>query len=130
MPKNPIEYLPLEATLEHLPTIARWMFAEWGADSEGGNEPETLEWLVEISASGFETGFVAVDGINPAGVALLRVNDMDERQDLQPWLSSVIVDDPYRRQGIATELLRRIDELVRERGIPRYYLFTNSAEAM
>jgi len=59
----------------------------------------------------------------PIGMASLRLND-GIRPDLSPWLGSVYVDPPYRRNGVAASLVNEIHSIAQEVGFEVIYLLT------
>lgn len=52
-------------------------------------------------------------------------NDFHDRPDLAPNVCAVYVDEPYRGQGIAGELLRRVCEDMAGLGVDTLYLVTD-----
>jgi N-acetylglutamate synthase-like GNAT family acetyltransferase len=53
---------------------------------------------------------------------------METHMHLSPWLASVYVDLPFRRQGIGSALIQRAVEEVRSMGIIKFFLFTPDQE--
>jgi predicted N-acetyltransferase YhbS len=51
--------------------------------------------------------FVALDRDKPVGMCSLRAND-GIRDDLTPWLGSLVVDPDYQGQGIAQKLMEAV----------------------
>jgi len=58
------------------------------------------------------------------GTASLRVHDLEEREDLTPWLGGVFVGSQFRRRGIGEALCATVEEAANSRGIQTLYLFT------
>lgn len=71
--------------------------------------------------------FVAVRAGELLGSASLVECDMQTRKDLTPWLASVLVKPEHRHQGIASSLVRRVEEEARRLEVRRMYLFTPDA---
>ena len=74
--------------------------------------------------------FVALDeddGI--VGTASLIFDDL-EGDPRNPWLASVYVPPEHRKKGIASALVRKVEEAARRIGFDRLYLFTSSAPAL
>lgn len=67
--------------------------------------------------------FVALDANVPIGMCSLRAND-GIREDLEPWLGSLIVSREYQGQGIAKLLIDAVKHKAKENGFPMLYLFT------
>src|SRR5207248_7210199 len=63
------------------------------------------------------------------GTASLRVHDLEEHEDLTPWLGGVFVASPFRRRGIGAALCATVEDAARARGIQTLYLFTLDKQA-
>ena len=71
--------------------------------------------------------FVALDddgGI--VGTASLIFDDL-EGDPRNPWLASVYVPPEQRKKGIASALVRTVEDAARRLGYSRLYLFTSTA---
>jgi GNAT superfamily N-acetyltransferase len=58
------------------------------------------------------------------GSADIVQHDMTIHQELTPWLASVYVDEPHRRQGIGSQLVRHVMQQASYAGYSKLYLFT------
>jgi GNAT superfamily N-acetyltransferase len=122
-----IEYLA--DRVEFIPELANLHFQQWGY-----LKPEqTLEARIEILRTRcgrrcIPTVLVATNGDEILGSAMLLSHDLDIRKNLSPWLAGVYVKSVYRQQGIATQLINRIEEEAADLGVRRLYLYTPSAE--
>ena len=121
-----IEYL--EDRPECIAELADLHFAEWSYLNPG----ETLEGKAEYLKSncgrnGVPSFVIAVEGTVLMGSASLIAHDMDDRPDLTPWLADVYVKSKFRRQGVATALIRRIEAEAKSAGIARLFLYTPDA---
>lgn len=121
-----IEYL--EDRPEFIAELADLHFAEWSYLNPG----ETLEGKAEYLKSncgrnGVPSFVIAVEGTVLMGSASLIAHDMDDRPDLTPWLADVYVKSMFRRQGVATALIRRIEAEAKSAGIARLFLYTPDA---
>ncbi len=74
--------------------------------------------------------FAVMDGERPVGMASLVVDDMSDRRELTPWLASVYVLPEWRGRGIASRLVRRVEEEARAHGVERFYLYTPDQQAL
>lgn len=63
------------------------------------------------------------------GSAALASQGPDKMQNLCPWVDGVFVNPAYRKQGIATRLIGRIEKVASSLGVKRLYLSTANAEA-
>jgi predicted N-acetyltransferase YhbS len=67
--------------------------------------------------------FVVLDDNVPIGMCSLRKND-GIRENLEPWLGSLIVSRAYQGQGIGKLLIESIKDKAKELGFHMLYLFT------
>ena len=108
--------------------VAAWGFAEWGHLNPG----ETLEQRLiriqgKMNLDRVPVAFVALDeagGI--VGTASLIFDDL-EGDPRNPWLASVFVPSEHRKKGIASALVRTVEDTARRLGYSRLYLFTSTA---
>ncbi|OFX03733.1 MAG: hypothetical protein A3D94_00075 [Alphaproteobacteria bacterium RIFCSPHIGHO2_12_FULL_66_14] len=108
--------------------VAAWGFAEWGHLNPG----QTLAQRViriqgKMNVDRVPVAFVALDeddGI--VGTASLIFDDL-EGDPRNPWLASVYVPPEQRKKGIASALVRAVEDTARRLGYSRLYLFTSTA---
>lgn len=108
--------------------VAAWGFAEWGHLNPG----ETLAQRViriqgKMNVDRVPIAFAALDddgGI--VGTASLIFDDL-EGDPRNPWLASVYVPPEQRKKGIASALVRTVEDAARRLGYTRLYLFTSTA---
>jgi GNAT superfamily N-acetyltransferase len=123
-----IEYLKDREEL--IPELARLSLTEWFY-----LRPKvTLESQIEIlhGNCGYRqipTILVATCGDEILGSVALVAHSLDTRTDLSPWMDGVYVRPDYRKQGIASRLIRRMEEEAEAMRIRRLYLSTANAEA-
>ncbi len=110
---------------EFIPQLAEWLFAQWGGMlSEKGIEPRVRKLQGHLSEDKLAIAWVAHENGEPLGTAALRAHDLEERNDLTPWLGGVLVASHFRRRGIGEALCTTVEEAARARGIEKLYLFT------
>jgi N-acetylglutamate synthase-like GNAT family acetyltransferase len=64
------------------------------------------------------------------GIAALRLNDLEGREDLSPWLGGVFVLNCHRGQGVASVLCQAIKRLASGMKIESLYLFTHDQQRL
>jgi predicted N-acetyltransferase YhbS len=84
----------------------------------------------ELCADRVPVALVALDDAGvPVGTASLVFDDL-EGDPRNPWLASVFVPVEQRRKGIASALVRAVEETARRFGYCQLHLFTTSARAL
>ncbi|MGQ4879242.1 GNAT family N-acetyltransferase [Billgrantia sp. LNSP4103-1] len=129
--KDPITLVRLVPASPHVATVAGWTYAEWGHLHPGSTAESYRDaFRRECGDGGVPSVFVAMEGDQPVGTAALLAEDMDSRRELTPWLASVFVLPEWRGQGIASRLVRRVEEEAAASGVDRFYLFTPDQQAL
>ncbi len=111
--------------------VSVWGFGEWGHLNPGQTlEQRRAQIQGKMNVDRVPIAFVALggdDGI--VGTASLIFDDL-EGDPRNPWLASVYVPPEHRRKGIASALVREVEEAARRIGFGRLYLFTSSAPSL
>ena len=73
--------------------------------------------------------FIVCDEMNTiiAGVGVIE-NDFHNRKDLAPNLCALYVDKPYRRLGIAKQLIDKVKTKMKSLGLKKLYLVTDHTD--
>ncbi len=121
--------------LVELPDLAEqvsvWGFGEWGHLNPGQTlEQRRAQIQGKMNVDRVPIAFVALgddDGI--VGTASLIFDDL-EGDPRNPWLASVYVPPEHRKKGIASALVRTVEDAARRLGYDRLYLFTSTAPSL
>lgn len=122
---------PLVERPDLVEQVSAWGFAEWGHLNPG----QTLEARMarirgKMNVDRVPVAFVALDEEDRiVGTASLIFDDL-EGDPRNPWLASVFVPPEHRKKGIASALVRTVEDAARRLGYSRLYLFTSSAPAL
>lgn len=123
--------VPLVERPDLVDQVTEWGFAEWGhLDPEQTLEKRRVRIQGKMNVDRIPVAFVALgadDGI--VGTASLLFDDL-EGDPRNPWLASVFVPPEHRKKGIASALVRTVEDAARRLGYSRLYLFTTSATAL
>lgn len=104
---------------------AAWFHDKWGVPVEA--YLESMEDCQRIQ-DGVPQWYVVMDGdAIIAGMGVIE-NDFHERKDLAPNVCAVYVEEAYRGQGLARDLLRYVCEDMAALGYPQLYLLTSHTE--
>jgi len=128
--------VPLVERPDLVEQVSAWGFAEWGHLNPGQTlEQRTAKIRGKMNVDRVPIAFVALDD-DPGGgqgrivgTASLIFDDL-EGDPRNPWLASVFVPSEHRKKGIASALVRVVEDTARRLGYSRLYLFTTSATAL
>ncbi len=115
--------------------VSVWGFGEWGHLNPGQTlDLRRAEIQASMNVDRVPIVFVAVDdgkgdGEGIVGTASLVFDDL-EGDPRNPWLASVFVPAEHRRKGIASALVRSVEDAARRIGYDRLYLFTSTAPTL
>lgn len=105
-----------------LDTAAEWFYAKWGVPLDAYRE--SMEQCVKHEGP-VPQWYVAVDGETIVGGLGVIENDFHDRRDLSPNVCAVYVEEAYRCQGIAGQLLNCVCQDMAALGIKTLYLLTD-----
>jgi GNAT superfamily N-acetyltransferase len=115
---------------QYLPTVAGWIFDEWGWEMPGSTlEGIRAEFSLHLNRDCIPLTLLALVEQQPVGTASIFRHDMDIRMDLTPWLAAVYVAPEFRGQAIGSQLVRGIEAAAIRLQLERLYLFTPDQEA-
>ena len=111
--------------------LAAWFFDQWGQNNPNLS-PEILEAAVKerLNRDFPPLCLVAFHRQKPVATAALKVREMETHPQFEHWLGNVYVLTDYRRQGIATLLIRRLLRQAKQIGIRNLYLYTRGQEEL
>ena len=110
---------------DFIPTLARWLHAEWGHCRPNETVDDRAVRLERTCGHRqIPTTFVALASDQLLGCASLVEHDMVTRPKLSPWLAGVFVAPEHRRRGIGAALVERVVQEARALDVPRLYLYT------
>lgn len=113
---------------EHIDELARLHFAEWSYLNPGETLEKRIDRLTaDCGKQAVPATVVALSEQELVGSAALVAHDMSDHRSLTPWLAGVFVKPAYRRNGIGSLLVRRIEQEAAALGIETLYLYTPGA---
>lgn len=113
----------------YVQALAKGMATHWANILPQENYESRLRKLnTHLNERRIPLAWVAHDGLQVFGTSALRVNDLDAREDLSPWLAGVFVLPEFRRQGVASKLCIHAEKSAWEMGINTLYLHTPDQE--
>lgn len=110
--------------------VARWRYDAFYARDGGTFEDSRDALHAWMGGLGYEMALLAeVDG-QPAGSCLFVREEIDPKHDLTPWLAALYVAPEFRKRGIASALVRAIEQHARSVGCGELFLYTITAEPL
>ena len=114
-------YVTLREKPELKEEAAGWFHGHWGVSKEA-----YLECMDAYLNNKIEYGwYLCMDNDRIVGGLGVIENDFHDSKDLAPNVCAVYTDEPYRKQGIAGNLLNMVVEDLRSKGITPVYLVTD-----
>jgi len=107
------------------PVVGGWIFDMWGHRNPSETYAAVCERVEQrLNDTTLPIAMIALCDGDPVGTASLVPHDLKTRLDLFPWLAAVYVDESRRNLGIGSMLVQSIEELAKDLGIDKLYLFT------
>lgn len=123
-----IEYLADHR--EVIPILAAWFYREWSHLHPGKTEQDILRLIsTRVNRDRIPLTLVAFKQRELIGSVSLKVNDLDIRPDLTPWLAALYVKEGWRGRGIGSQLVEAIEKKSVALGVRVLYLFTPESES-
>ena len=126
---TPISVRPLAERPDTIPTLAAWLYEQWGYFHDHDSVDRRIRELSErLQMDRIPVAFVALasnaPNADPIGTASLTAHDLETRTDLSPWLASVFVRPENRGMGAGAALVNAVVAHARGSRIKTLYLFT------
>ena len=111
--------------------VSVWGFGEWGHLNPGQTLDQRRARIQgKMNVDRVPIAFVALgDDEGIVGTASLIFDDL-EGDPRNPWLASVFVPAEHRKKGVASALVRTVEDAARRIGYDRLYLFTSTAPSL
>ncbi len=100
-----------------------YFWKQWGNESNFDFYKNCIENSIADTKS-LPKFYLMLDEDKIIGSYALLTNDLISRQDLFPWFACLFVDESYRNQGLANELIQHSVDESRKRGFDNLYLST------
>jgi len=111
-----------------LPLLAEWCGLEWAHLYEDWNEDESRREFEASRTDGqLPITLIAVERDELLGTVSILLNDLPGREDLNPWLASLLVLPEHRGRHVATFLIEQAEQCLIEHGHSEAFLFTEAA---
>ncbi len=120
-----MKIIDLREAPQHIPTIVRWHFDEWGYLNPGKSVEYRIQRMQRyLGNEPIPRMLIAVDGETLLGTAALVESDMDSHPELTPWLASVFIREDQRGRGVGKQLVQALMNCAAKQPLSHLYLFT------
>jgi len=92
-------------------------------------ETRASKLRMHLNRDALPIAWVAHSEAGVAGIAALRVNNLERREDLTPWLGGVYLLSEHRGRGVCTTLCATVEQKAASLGVHTLYLFTIDRQA-
>lgn len=113
-----------------IPTLAEWHHNEWSYLNPSLTLSKRITKMeAYLTNETIPSTYVAKKNNILLGSSAILENDMETRAHLTPWLASIYVAEPHRKQGIGSKLVLHAMNEAKKVNIPKLYLFTPDQES-
>ena len=112
-----------------IPTLAKWHHNEWSHLNPFLTLNERIYKMeAYLSNEIIPSTYIAKKNNILLGSSALLEHDMETKKHLTPWLASIYVAEPHRKQGIGSKLVLHAMKEAKKENISKLYLFTPDQE--
>ncbi len=112
-------------------TLASWFYHEWGRNNPALS-PQIMESAVKerLHRHSLPLCLIAFHQQQPIATTALKIKEMDTHPHFDHWLGNVFVLPDFRRQGVASIIIKRTITDAKRIGISDLYLYTRGQESL
>jgi len=111
-----------------IPKLAELCGREWSHLYENWNTDTAIREFEASRTDGqLPITLIAMEGEELLGTVSIVRNDLPGREDLNPWLASLLVLPEQRGKRVATFLVRQAESFLAQLGFTEAFLFTEAA---
>lgn len=111
-----------------LPKLAELCGREWIHLYESWDADTSLREFEASRTDGqLPITLIAIEDDTLLGTVSIVLNDLPGREDLNPWLASLLVLPEHRGKHVASFLVRQVEEFLGQLGFAEAFLFTEAA---
>jgi GNAT superfamily N-acetyltransferase len=116
-----------------IPKLARYFFDEWRPVYQKRGmtlDDVTASFEARANLESMPLALVAIDGGQVIGTGSLKLDDLEVRPQLSPWLGGLFVVPEHRNRGVATALIQHLLHEARRLHLAVLYLWTPASESL
>jgi GNAT superfamily N-acetyltransferase len=123
-----IDIQPLHNQPDFAPILAHWSYRQWYMERDIPFRAVLESYRTRAAGEDIPLSFCAVAHTIPVGMVSLKLDDLWNRKDLNPWLASLYVIPEFRKRGVGGLLLNAVTSRATGLGLERIYLFLGQHE--
>jgi len=126
--RETMKIVNLKDYLQFTEVVTEWVYKEFIENIIPGYTYERVRDKIKSREKDkIPCTFIAIENDECIGTVALFSNDLQEREDLTPWLAALYVRKDYRAMGVAKELINKIEKTAKKFGYNKLYLRTEHA---
>lgn len=120
-----IEIVNLLDDKKYLEEVSEWIWKEWSEEKGAKKEDILYRSKHSLGYDKIPQMYIAKYNEEVIGVVSIWRNDIMSRQDLYPWMSTLIVKPEYRNKGVGKKLQEKCIEECKRLKYENIYLITH-----
>lgn len=119
-----VEIVNLLDDKKHLEEVSEWIWKEWSEKKGAKKEDVLYRSKHSLGYNQVPQMYIAKYNEEIIGVVSIWRNDLTARQDLYPWMATLIIKPEYRNKGVGKKLQEKCIEECRRLKYDNLYLIT------
>ena len=114
----------------YIDTCAAWHFTAWGVKSDQRTlQKDIKKFEISTNKESVPLTILYIDKTRnvPAAMGSIWENDSTYWSELNPWITGVFVHEDYRGKGLATAIMRQLEDDAKRIGLETIYLTASAA---
>lgn len=115
---------------QYIQTCAAWSYGRWGVQNPNSSLEKAISGFTDCAQKNnvpFTLIATRTDNDLPVAMGSIWEQDGDEWTQYTPWIASVYTLYRYRGLGLATKMIKRLEQEAEKLGIKKLYLHSGSA---
>ena len=124
-----MDIINLKEEPNFISALAEWHHNEWSYLNPSLTLNERIYKMeAYLSDEIIPSTYIAKENDILLGSSALLEHDMETKKHLTPWLASIYIAEPHRKQGIGSNLVLHAMKEAKKENISKLYLFTPDQE--
>lgn len=119
-----VEIVNLLDDKKYLEEVSEWIWKEWSEKKGAKKEDVLYRSKHSLGYNQVPQMYIAKYNEEVIGVVSIWRNDLTARQDLYPWMATLIIKPEYRNKGVGKKLQEKCIEECRRLKYDNLYLIT------